>query len=117
MLSNKTKVICLIAFVITASGCSGGGSDDETLSTLNDEISSEVTTATDDTSLAEGTTETEMINTAETSDGFATPVASVSSSQMDAFIVNPLSSAIPAELNDAAASVSPNGFVANPLSF
>ena len=116
MLSNKTKVICLIAFAITASGCSGGGSD-EALSPLNDEVNTEVTTATNDTSLAEEASGTEVTNTAETSGGFATPVASVSSSQMDAFIVNPLSSAIPAELNDAAASVSPNGFVANPLSF
>ena len=58
-------------------------------------------------------TETDLSDM-ETINGTATPVQTVSSAQMDAFVANPLLAAIPTELSGGA-PVATSNFITNPL--
>lgn len=139
MISDRTKLLCLMAaFAITA-GCGGGGSENSGGSEIADPLVAveDPIVATDDAVVA--TTEAtdgseisdvqvaasddpditviaapEVADSVETSEATATPVTSVSSSQMDAYIENPLVAAIPAELSSDISTTLP-GFITNPL--
>lgn len=95
MISDKVKTLCILAAMLTASGCGSSGGDGVTdpQILLDDAVASGVTA----------------------SDGFATPVASVSSGQMDAYVDNPLVKAIPVELNGGASNASSGNYITNPL--
>jgi hypothetical protein len=63
----------------------------------------------------DGTATAEVTLSTDTSDGIATPVASVSAAQMDAYIDNPLLTAIPTELNGGTNTGLPSSYITNPL--
>ena len=112
MISDKTKLLCLIAVALTVSGCGGSGgsgSENGSVEVIDPQVilEDEVNTV--------GTTTNESVDVNETSGGFATPVASVSSMEMDAFIQNPLVAAIPSELSSSSSNAQSSGFITNPL--
>lgn len=96
-MNAKTKMLCLIAIVLTASGCGSGNGNAEDTDPL---ISSDRVIST---------------NGAIISGGVATPVASVSSLQMDEFVDNPLVTVIPTELNGGTSTSLSTSYIANPL--
>ena len=102
MISEKVKLLCLPALMLAISGCSNSGSDDitDTQPFFDDTASLELIEATAST---------------DTSDGTATPVASVSSGQMDAYVDNPLVTAIPTEIKDDTSNASTGNYITNPL--
>ncbi len=103
MIKDKTKVLCLIAFALTASGCSNDGTDITDTQLLDDAINADVITTT------------EVTNGTGTSSGIATQVTPVSSAQMAAFVRNPLLAAIPTELNGGTSTSLPRSYITNPL--
>lgn len=109
MINNKTKMYCLLAITLSISGCGGGGGDNENAEIIDPLIIS------DDALNTGVTTTTEVTSSIDISDSIATPVPSVSSGQMDAFINNPLVSVIPVELNGGTAGAYSANFVTNPL--
>lgn len=100
-MNDKTKMLCLIAFVLTASGCGSGNGNGEDTDLTDPLISSDGVIST---------------NGATISGGVATPVASVSSLQMDEFVDNPLVTVIPTELNGSTSTGLSTSYIANPLS-
>lgn len=114
MITKKAAMFYLIVFTLSTSGCGGGsgsGNADNTDPQIlfDDNLSVETT--------AEATTEatTEVTIGTDTSDGIATPVASVSSAQMDAYVNNPLVKEIPIELNSASSNAVARRYITNPL--
>ena len=112
---DNIKILCLIAITLTASGC-GGDSDTDTQLSQNDNalITDETATTTTEATIDDIAT-TELTDSTDTSGGIATPVQPVSSAQMDAFVGNPLLTAIPTELNGGTLTVLPGSFIINPL--
>lgn len=106
MISDKTKILCCIVFTLTVSGCSGSGGDEigDTPILIDDGTNTDITTTTAE--VAVGT---------ETSESFATPVASVSSAQMDKYVENPLVTTIPSELIDGNSNAHSRSYITNPL--
>lgn len=94
---RKVKLLCLLAFTLTASGCGNSGGDG----------------ITDPQIAFDDVASTDVLAT--TSDGMATPVASISSGQMDAYVDNPLVTKIPTEINGGSSSASSGNYITNPL--
>ena len=103
MISDKGKMLCLIAFTLTASGCGGGGGNGD--GNLEPEI------LTGDGSDAT----TEVTNGIDTSDGTASSVIPVSSAELESFVENPLITAIPSELDNGTATGLSSEYITNPL--
>jgi len=113
---NNAKLFCLIAFALTVSGC-GGGDTSGSQVLVDDPLNTGDTVVTDGIAGVGGDstviTETDLSDM-ETINGTATPVQTVSSAQMDAFVANPLLAAIPTELSGGA-PVATSNFITNPL--
>lgn len=133
MISDKTKMLCLIAFTVAASGC-GERSDSSTGSSeitdpaifIEDEVAAVNTTTEanidpDNEGTAVDTTAVVNIeapgvaDSLEISDGFATPIPLMTSGQMDAFVENPLSTEVPSELNSGITTALSRNYITNPL--
>lgn len=99
---KNTHVLCILAFALVASGCSSRDSN---------ELTTDAQTSNDD---APDRIVIEVTPSTDTSDGTATPVAPVSTFEMDDFVSNPLLRAIPAELDDGD-TPAPTSYVVNPL--
>lgn len=105
MTSKNTRMLCLLAFIVIASGCSSRDSDELT----------DAGVSNDDAPTTNEPIVIEVVTVTDTTDSTATPVAPVSTFQMDGYISNPLLSPIPSELEGNAPAGLSNNFVANPL--
>jgi len=116
MTIDKAKFIGLVAFAIVASGCSSSDDSDQLPNddsvNLNDP-EPVVIVVTDNSEPPEVTDE--VTDDIDASEGSPTPVTPVSSFEMDEFIVNPLLTPVPPELEVAATTGLPDNFVVNPL--
>lgn len=106
-ISGKAKVLCLAVLTLTVSGCGSSSGDSSDIidpqSTLNDAISSE------------GSTAPETTVSMEAASSIATQIPTVNSLEMDAFIKNPLTAAVPAELRDGSSTLVTRNYIVNPL--
>lgn len=102
ILIKNANAFSVVAIALAVSSCSGDGEPND-FQGLDDSFAVSVSTASEST--------TGM----EVADGVAMPVASVSSSQMDEFIVNPLLSEIPSELRNNITPTAASNFVINPF--
>lgn len=112
---DKAKVLCLVAFAFAVSSC--GSSDGNSNEAGSESPGTTVLPTLDDVVDTGDPASTELTTGTDTSAGFATPVIAVSSSEMDDFVINPLQSAIPAELSGGSTSTQPARFITNPLMF
>lgn len=106
---DKARVLCLIAFTLTASGCGNNNSNEPGAETTEPLI------LLDDALSTDGTTATELTVNTDTSDGLASSVTPVGSFQMDEYVENPLVTAVPAELNGAMSTSVSADYITNPL--
>ncbi len=103
MTSDKATAVCLVVFALVASGCSGR---EDGVELPNDDV---VDVDDPDRIVIEVQLGT------ETDDSIATPVTPVSSFEMDSFIVNPLLTAGPSEVDGSSSNVVARAFTINPL--
>lgn len=113
MRDNKAVMLLAAAFTLTVAGCSGRDNDEGSV-VQGSNITITVPEDTTDTSNVT-TTATEPTVSTETTDGTATPVAQVSSAQMDRFIKNALLAEIPSELDGSTTTAVAASFIVNPL--
>jgi len=109
MIFDKAKLLCLVAFTLTASGCGSSNSNEPGAETT------EPLMLVDDVVSSEGATTSELTVSTETSGGVADSVTPVSSFQMDEYVENPLVTAVPAELDGTTSTRVPAGYITNPL--
>lgn len=107
MINEWRKMLGLLAFALAISGCSGGGSGDDTVEVADVPMPSDDAVVSVEAELSDGAI--------ASADGVATPVESVSSGQLDRFIDNPLVNAIPAELDGSASNGVSASYIANPM--
>lgn len=106
MISDKAKLLCLVVVTLTLSGCGSSSGDS---SDIADPL------IIDDAINADDPTTAEVTVSMEATDSIATPVPSVNSLEMEAFIKNPLAAAVPAELRDGLPSSTTSSYIVNPL--
>lgn len=121
MMTPKTRLLYLIGttltVALTVSGCGSGGNGSNGSEVLDPQAVGEEILDTTDSSAVVDTTTNEMSSINETTEAMPTVAPTVSSAGMDDFIVNPLLSAVPAELNGSSTTSLPSNFASNPLTF
>jgi hypothetical protein len=103
MNSRIAKGLCLTAFILVGAGCSGREDGESGTSQI----------PSDDPVSSGGPIVIEVPVGTDTSNEDATPVAPVSSFQMDVFVKNPLLTEIPSELRSS--ETAGRSYTANPL--